>query len=358
MEGRGVRFMSSITQVSIAVPNFEVDQGAMHDVALRWIPDDLKLQEKFTRICSRSGVERRRFILPYAETLSLNGMAGRAALFEEHGTGLLTTAIEQALADSRYDPAEIDSIVFTSCSVPMIPSIDAKAIFQTSLRRDISRVPMYQQGCAGGVVALSLGSKLARQGKPVLVASTELCSLVFQPENQSGSHLVGAAIFADGAAATVISPDRGGMDHSGVNVIGTQSVLLPESRHLMGYDIFDDGFHLRLDRGLPNALVRAVPELVTSFLSSHGRYREEIGAWLFHPGGIKILDFLGETFSLEKEQCHWSYDVLREHGNMSSATILFVLQRFLSERRLEEGELALVLGIGPGLTVEMILLEG
>lgn len=355
--------MSSITQVSIAVPNFEVDQAAMHDVALRWIPDDLKLQEKFTRICSRSGVEQRRFILPYTETLSLNGMACRAALFEEHGTGLLTTAIERALADSSYDPAEIDSIVFTSCSVPMIPSIDAKAIFRTSLRRDITRVPMYQQGCAGGVVALSLGSKLARQGKPVLVASTELCSLVFQPENQSGSHLVGAAIFADGAAATVISPDysgvgHSGVDHSGVNIIGTQSVLLPESRHLMGYDIFDDGFHLRLDRGLPSALVRAVPELVSSFLSSHGKCREEVSAWLFHPGGIKILDFLGETFSLEKEQCHWSYDVLREHGNMSSATILFVLQRFLSERRLEPGELALVLGIGPGLTVEMILLEG
>lgn len=345
--------MSSITQVSLAVPSFEVDQAAMQDVALRWIPEDLKLQEKFMRICSRSGVEQRRFILPYTETLSLNGMAGRAALFEEHGTMLLTTAIERALANSSYDPAEIDSIVFTSCSVPMIPSIDAKAIFQTSLRRDITRVPMYQQGCAGGVVALSLGSKLARNGKPVLVASAELCSLVFQPENQSGSHLVGAAIFADGAAATVISPEC-----SGVNIIGTQSVLLPDSRHLMGYDIFDDGFHLRLDRRLPSALVRAVPELVTGFLSSHGRYREEVGAWLFHPGGIKILDFLGETFSLEGEKCHWSYDVLREHGNMSSATILFVLEKFLSEKKLEQGELALVLGIGPGLTVEMILIEG
>lgn len=126
----------------------------------------------------------------------------------------------------------------------------------------------------------------------------------------------------------------------------------------MVYEIFDNQFHLRLDRGLPNALVRAVPMLVRDFLSAHGKCREEIRSWLFHPGGIKILDFLGETFSLEREQCHWSYDVLREHGNMSSATILFVLEKFLNEKRLEQGELALVLGIGPGLTVEMILLEG
>ncbi len=132
---------------------------------------------------------------------------------------------------------------------------------------------------------------------------------------------------------------------------------MPDTRHLMGYDIFDDGFHLRLDRALPSALIAEAPAILDGFLARYGLQAGDVDYWLFHPGGIKILNFLRKTFDIELEQCHWSYDVLREHGNLSSATILYVLDQFLQDKQDREGKNTLVLGIGPGLTIEMILLR-
>ena len=345
--------MASINQVATIIPEHEMTIEGMSEVGRRWLSGDEVAQEKFLRISNQSGVKTRRFNLPYDQVLGLNGLQFRANQFEEVGIQMLVQGIEKALEDSHTDPLDVGALVFTSCSVPVIPSIDAAAILQSRLATDVSRVPIFQHGCAGGVIGLHLGAKLSRLGKPVVVSSVELCSLVFQPENHSGAHLVGAAIFADGAAATVISPDD-----DGVRFIDSRSVLLPNTRHLMGYDIFDDGFHLRLDRALPSKLVKEAPTIASEFLSANGLSSEQVNYWLFHPGGIKILEFLRETFNLEREQCHWSYDVLRDNGNLSSATILYVLQSFLDDKVLQPGEYAVVMGIGPGLTIEMILIQG
>ncbi len=344
--------MPSLLRFSTVLPEHQVDASHMEAVGASWLSNDEVAREKFLRISTQSGVDTRRFSMPYESILSLNGLQHRAAQFEENGTQMLIEAIESTLKENDQDPAEVGALVFTSCSMPMIPSIDAKAILESSLPSDISRVPIYQHGCAGGVIGLGLGAKLSSLGKPVIVSSVELCSLVFQPKNQSGAHLVGAAIFADGAAATLISPED-----SGVQILGTQSYLLPNSRHLMGYDIFDDGFHLRLDRALPNRLVHEAPAVLNQFLEKHEKQASDIDYWLFHPGGIKILEFLRETFSLSREQCHWSYDILRDHGNLSSATILYVVDAFLREEVMEPGQSALIMGIGPGLTIETVLLQ-
>ncbi|MCB9030536.1 MAG: hypothetical protein H6619_05745, partial [Deltaproteobacteria bacterium] len=318
----------------------------------RWLHDDKQSQAKFLRINSQSGVKTRRFTQPYDNILALNGLENRAAQFETIGTQMLVEAIEKTLQENNQAPEDIGALVFTSCSVPLIPSIDAAAILKSSLSPEISRVPIYQHGCAGGVIGLSLGAKLSKLGKPVIVSSVELCSLVFQRNNHSGAHLVGAAIFADGAAATIV-----GGSASNLSIVDSQSYLLPNSRHLMGYDIFDDGFHLRLDRALPSMLVKEAPKIVNSFLAKHDKEVSDINFWLFHPGGIKILDFLMESFSLSHEQCHWSYDVLRDFGNLSSTTIHYVLDSFQRDDVLKPGQNALIMGIGPGLTVELILLE-
>ncbi|MCB0311412.1 MAG: hypothetical protein KDD42_09265 [Bdellovibrionales bacterium] len=345
--------MSAFSQIATVTPEHLVDVDKIKKVSLDWLRDDRTAQEKFLRISTHSGVKTRKFVLPYEDILSLNGMEHRANQFEEEGTNLLVQAINNTLSENAQDASEIGAIIFTSCSVPSIPCIDARAILETKLPNNIARIPIYQHGCAGGVIGLALGSKLATLGKPVIVSSVELCSLVFQPNNHEGTQLVGAAIFADGAAATVIYPERGAL-----RIKDVESSLIPESRHLMGYDIFDDGFHLRLDRALPNTLVEHAPKIIEEFLKRNGKALDEIKYWLFHPGGIKILRFLEETFRLDKEQCVWSYDVLRDYGNLSSATILFVIDAFLKDRQLMPGENAIVMGIGPGLTVELILLEG
>jgi alkylresorcinol/alkylpyrone synthase len=344
---------ATLSHVSTTLPEHTLRPQDLPEIASEWLGEDTQTQEKFLRIGRNSGVETRRFIAPYREILKQSGLQSRSEMFEHFGIEMLTSAIEATLEHEEISPEEIGALVFTSCSVPVIPSIDAAAILKSRLLPSTSRIPIYQHGCAGGVIGMALGAKLAQLGKPVLVSSVELCSLVFQPKNQCGAHLVGASIFADGAAATLIRPEG-----SGVQFLGSQSYLIPESRHLMGYDIFDDGFHLRLDRSLPQKLILQAPTVVQDFLKNQNTSTDKIDYWLFHPGGIKILEFLRETFQLSKDQCHWSYDVLRDHGNLSSATILYVMNAFLQENVLKPGERALVMGIGPGLTIELILLEG
>jgi alkylresorcinol/alkylpyrone synthase len=342
-----------ISSVQTANPENVVTKEMLGGIGKEWLADDQEARSRFQRIVSGSGVSNRFFLTPYSEILALKGMQHRSEVFEEAGSDYLRRVFTETFSQEQCSPEDIASVIMTSCSVPAIPSIDARAILESGISPSVRRVPIYQHGCAGGVVSLGLGAEMTVPGKPVLISAVELCSLVFQPENHTGTQLVAAAIFADGAAAALISPE-----HGDVQILASQSFLLGDSRHLMGYDIFDDGFHLKLDRSLPTRLAHEAPEVVQHFLKEHKLTKEDISYWLFHPGGIKILNFLLDVFEIEQEKCHWAFDVLREYGNMSSATILFVLQKFLAEKLLCPGEKAVVMGIGPGLTVELVLLEG
>ncbi|RIL10475.1 MAG: hypothetical protein DCC75_04280 [Proteobacteria bacterium] len=342
--------MPSLSEIHTVLPNHGVPQSQLGEIGEIWLKDDPDALEKFVRISGNSGVKQRYFSLPYQEILSLNGLGRRAELFGLHGGRLLSQVVDAALSETQAE--QIGHFIFTSCSVPLIPSIDAAVVLESRLPRTVARIPIYQHGCAGGVVALALASKLAALGKPVLVSAVELCSLVFQPQDHAGAQLVGAAIFGDGAAALVVEPQGGQIE-----IVDAESYLISDSRHLMGYDIFDDGFYLRLDRSLPQALVQEAPRRVADFLSKNGLAIGDIDYWLFHPGGVRILEFLEEALDLQRDQCRWSREVLSEVGNLSSASVLFVLKRFMEAGQLSYGERALMLGIGPGLTIETVLME-
>jgi alkylresorcinol/alkylpyrone synthase len=168
---------------------------------------------------------------------------------------------------------------------------------------------------------------------------------------QAGN-IVGSAIFGDGAACVMVSNDEGPL-----RILHSQSFLIPNSHELMGYDILDDGTHLRLDKEIPQALVRAAPTAILNALTQAGLSIEDVGWWLFHPGGAKILAFLEQEFHIDREQSRWSWESLRSCGNMSSASILFALEAFLSDRPYARGDKVLMLGIGPGLTLQVNLFE-
>lgn len=344
--------MPSIRSVGISLPGFRYSIDDVRGFGSQWLIDRPELYELFIRFLQSSRTTSRYFCLPPDELLELGGMRQRTALFEERAPALGQLAIHEALSLAGAVPSDVGSLVFTSCSCPSIPAIDALMLEGVGLSRTTSRVPVYQHGCAGGVVGLEIGSKLCADGRYVLVSSVELCSLVFQRANPTPAQLVGAAIFADGAASAVIGPED-----DGLVIRGIESYLVPDSRHLMGYDLLDDGFHLRLDRELPKALAAVAPERVSQFLAEHNLTSEDISYWLFHPGGVKILDFLEATFHLRPEQARWSRETLTNVGNMSSATILFVLKAFLDSQVVKAGEKVLMLGVGPGLTIELILFE-
>lgn len=341
-----------ILTVQTATPSYSASIQEVSEASQAWLKSDSKESELFNRYLRSSGATDRRFVLPPREIISLRSPQKRAQLFEQYGAELSTVVAERALAKSTLSPDDIDALIFTSCSCPLIPSPDTFIIDRLGLRREVLRIPVYQYGCAGGIIGLGLAHRLGVTCRNVLLVSTELCSLVFQASNVSPAQLVGASLFADGSAAVVLSNRS---DSAQCAILAHRPFLLPETRHLMGYDIHDDGSHLILDKGLPQYLAKEVPSIVDSFLEAEGLSRSEIPWWLFHPGGTKILSSLQEVLGLHPQQCRWSGDILHTVGNMSSATILFVLKAFLDSKSAHSGDKFLMVGVGPGLTVEVVL---
>lgn len=345
--------MVFLSSIGTALPPHRADNAAISEASIQWL-EDPQQRALFLRFLSSSLTRARHFICSPTELLTLGGAKQRAEIFEREAPALAARAVDAALKGANLTPQDIDALLFTSCSCPLIPAPDTYLFDRMGFRRDIVRIPSYQFGCAGGVIGLGLALRLGASLKNILLLSTEICSLVFHAENRLASDLVGAAIFGDGAGAAILQSTPQG---AGLHLLSHQSYLLPETRHLMGYDIEDTGAHLRLDKELPSHLVRVAPALVDEFLAKHGLSRTDVKWWLFHPGGVKILSFLHDAFGLNASQACWASDVLTSVGNLSSATIAFVIKSFLQDRVAARGDRALIMGIGPGLTVELVLAE-
>jgi len=291
-------------------------------------------------------------VLPLNEILALEGQDDRARMFATKGVPLALEVVETALKNAEMSPKDISSVVFTSCTCPLIPSLDTEILQRMGFSPTVKRVPMYQQGCAGGVVGISLADRLSSQGENVLLISVELCSLLFRLRESSTVHLLGSALFADGAAASILTPEE-----KGLKVLGSQSYLLPETGQLMGYEIREDGAHLKLDRDLPSILQSSLLPVVNQFLDSLSLKQDDFPWWIIHPGGVKILDGIAGLLNLNEEQYGWANKVLSKVGNMSSATVQFVLNDCLNSGVVESKDKIMMVGIGPGLTVELIAFE-
>ena len=341
-----------LSAIEIAIPPYGASPEEVKEAAAEWLGEGSTEFELFQRYLRSSKTHNRHFIRPPLEVVRLRGSQQRAELFEQEAPRLALQAAKKLLETTKTDPHKIDAIIFTSCTCPLIPAPDTFVIDGLDLRREIVRIPSYQYGCAGGIIGLGLGNRLGASLHNVLLVSTELCSLIFQHSNRAPAQLVGASIFGDGAAAALLTNDEAG---GGISIVDHRSFLIPQSRHLMGYDIKDDGPHLLLDKELPMHLADWVPRLVDTFLAEHGLDRKAVPWWLFHPGGTKILDYLGQSLDLQPHQLRWAGEVLQSFGNLSSATILFVLNAFMRDGVAKPGDPILVVGVGPGLTIEMIL---
>jgi alkylresorcinol/alkylpyrone synthase len=344
--------MPSIISIATALPEFTYNTSDVIGVGAKWLEKHPEQRALFNKFVTSSKTQRRNFILSPSDILSIGGMQHRAELFETFAVPLGTQALRNAFEEVDVDPRHLKTLIFTSCTCPSIPSVDALILEQLSCERTTNRIPIYQHGCAGGVVGLGLAAELSKVQGLISVTSVELCSLVFQRNNPTAAQLVGSAIFADGAASVLISPED-----RGLVIRATQSYLVPDSRHLMGYEIRDDGAHLLLDRHLPQALIAVAPEQIRRFLAKSGLQKEDISYWLFHPGGTKILDFLEASLELEAHQAPWAREILTTVGNLSSATVLFVMKKFLSAKVCKPGDKVVMVGVGPGLTLELILFE-
>lgn len=341
-----------IATIETAIPPHRASQDEVLEAATEWLGDGTPEFNLFLRYVRSSRTLNRNFIVPPLEIIRLRGAQERARIFEREAPHVAIDAARKALEVTNTAPRDVNALVFTSCTCPLIPAPDTYVIDALGLRRDIVRFPSYQFGCAGGIIGLGLANQLGSSGGTTLMVSSEICSLLFHSNNRSAAQLVGASIFADGAAAAVLTTDN---RSGGLEICARQSFLLPESRHLMGYDVRDDGSHLILDKELPMHLADWVPRLVDQFLEAQNLSRKDIPWWLFHPGGTKILDYLSKALGLESSQARWAAEVLENVGNLSSATILFVMNSFMRDKVAKPGDPVMVVGVGPGLTVEILL---
>lgn len=341
-----------IQSMATAVPGPGYSIQDMQRAAQQWLAGHPESCALYERLLGTAQISRRHYVLPIDELLALRSVEERSLVFKREGLKLAEQVVSDCLLRAKVRPQDIQQSIFTSCSVPVIPALDAGVISKLNFSPSIRRIPLYQHGCIGGAVGLSLACESAALGQSTLLTSVELCSLVYQGGDLSRGNLVGSALFADGAAAVVVGPGHKGLVH-----LGSVPFLLPDSTHLMGYDLENDGAHLRLDRELPGELLRAAPSLLRDFLGAHNLNPEDVNWWLFHPGGVKIIQALEQEFKLKSEQSRFSWEVLDQFGNMSSASILFVLKNFLDSGCYSDRDKVLMLGVGPGLSLEFLLFE-
>jgi len=280
-----------------------------------------------------------------------HGFEEKNRLYLENAVSLLKEAAVECLATSGLEPRDIDLIVTVSTTGIATPSLDARLMNELPFRRDVQRLPIFGLGCGGGVLGLARAAACvrARPGSRVLLLVVELCTLTFRSRDRSVRNLVATALFRDGAAAAVLT------DHGpGPEVSAWGEYTWPDSLDIMGWDVVDDGLAVVFSRSIPE-LVRTRMRCVTEeFLASEGLGLHDIDSFICHPGGAKVLDALESAFKLQPGGLEESRAVLRDYGNMSATTVLFVLKRAL-EHRVPKRHL--LTSLGPGFSAAFLVLE-
>ncbi len=336
--------------VSTAFPPHVVDQETTIAGLAQLFPEE---SPAFIRgLVKRSGVETRHLAPSVPEVLAPSDFSERNRRYGSAAQALALTAARAALAKTRVDPERIDVLVDVSCTGLTIPALDVALSQELGLRPDVRRIPITEAGCAAGALALGLGGSLCSSGEVVLLVAVELCSLTLCGGDRSRTNLVSAALFGDGAGAAVLVP--GG---SGPRLTATGSYLIPGSRDAMGFDIGTHGLRIVLQKELPDLVQRDLGPVIERFLAAHGRSRSDVGLYLLHPGGRRILEAYHEVLGLGEAELAYSRESLRRYGNLSSVSVLTVLElAFEAGFPLAPGRDALVLGLGPGLSLELALL--
>jgi alkylresorcinol/alkylpyrone synthase len=266
-------------------------------------------------------------------------------------------ALVEALARAGLAREELDGLIFVSVTGVATPSIDARLINRLGLRSDLKRLPIFGLGCVAGAAGISRAADLLR-GEPrgvVALLSVELCSLTVQFQDLSIPNLVASGLFGDGAACAIVV--GGEREAGGPQIVATRSVFYPDSERVMGWDISESGFQIVLSAGVPDVVRNFLRADVDRFLAEHGLARRDIASWVCHPGGPKVLDAMAEAMQIAPAALALTWKSLREVGNLSSSSVLLVLQETMASARPVAGSWGLMLAMGPGFCSELVLLR-
>ena len=370
--------MTQILSVQSAFPPHRYPQAELTDayaglIGLR--PRQRALLERLHRNC---GVDTRHTVLPLAEYGTLGGVAATNDRYIAEATALGERALRGALDAAGIAAGDIDLLMVTSVTGVAVPSIDARLISRLGLRPDVKRLPIFGLGCVAGAAGLARMHDYLRgwPGHVAALLAIELCTLTVPMSAVMTADMVVSGLFADGAVALIAtgspdagSPDAGpsdaGLPQAGSprlpQVMATHSAVYPDSERALGWRLADDGFRIELTTELSAVVERELASSVTTFLSGHGLTIDDIDTWICHPGGPKVLDATRDSLKLPESAIAASRRSLAEHGNLSSASVLCILEQVAAGAgtggEIPAGSLGLMIGLGPGVSAELLLLQ-
>lgn len=347
--------MTRIAAVGCALPVHSYDQDELLRAFATLWAGRFHNPRRLEQIHRNVLVGRRHLALPIGEYQGLRGFGDANAAFIRCGLELGERAIREALAKAELEPRDVDHIFALSVTGIAAPSLDARLVNRLGMRSDVKRTPIFGLGCVGGAAGLARASDYLRAfpRHNAVVLSVELCSLTLQRGDASMANVIASGLFGDGAACALL---RGAeVATRGPRVLATRSIFYPDTEHVMGWEIGDGGFRVVLSADVPAVAAGLRPD-VEKFLVETGHTLGDIGVFICHPGGPKVLEAIERALSLPRDALARSWHHLAHVGNLSSASVLFVLGDALVEVP-AEGTLGLVLAMGPGFCSELVLLQ-
>jgi alkylresorcinol/alkylpyrone synthase len=347
-----------IIGVGSALPAHLYHQQQITDALIEHWGAGLSAQELLRRLHCRVGVDVRHlaFSLEQYAQFSTWGESNRAWLTASQELG--TKAIDAVLERTGFMRSDIDALYIVSITGVASPSLDARLANCMGLRSDIKRTPIFGLGCVGGAVGLVRAADYVRAfpNQVAVLLSVEVCSLTIQLDDLSIANMISSGLFADGAVAALLT-GQGTAAAQGPEIICTKSVFYPGTEDMMGWDISEKGFRVILSPKLPKLIKSRFAADVDSFLTEHGLSRTHVGSWVIHPGGPKILEAVESSLGLFDHELEASWECLSRCGNLSSGSVLKVLEEVIAGHRPQPGTFGVIAAMGPGFCAELLLVR-
>lgn len=360
--------MPAILSVSTFTPPYSLSQEVTCQFVKELFSESFQDLTRLLTVFQNGQIEKRNFAVPLEWFCHDHDLKERNDLYLELATDFGVEVISACLKNSSYlkktiNYEEIDAIFFVSSTGIATPSIDARIMNKLPFSQETKRIPLWGLGCAGGAAGLSRAYEfcLAYPAAKVLVVCIELCSLTFQKNDRSKSNLIGTSLFADGAACALVVGDEVRMNEYAKMqtipiILQTGSYLMPDSLDVMGWDVRQNGLYVIFSRDIPNIIQNWLKPAVEKFLQKKHLELARIDEFILHPGGKKVLDAYESALQLDQTKTSKSRSVLKTNGNMSSPTVLYVLDECLKDEK--ESEIYGLMGaLGPGFSAELLLLQ-
>ncbi|MFZ3579350.1 type III polyketide synthase [Virgibacillus sp. DJP39] len=359
--------MAYIISVGKGVPSHELQQNKIKELVKLIFPYNEKQLERLMPVYDNAMIDKRQLVVSEDWLKNPHTFEERNELYQKFAIKYSLQAIDHCLTNGIFLKSTIpydaiDMIAFVSSTGIATPSIDAHLINERPFRADIARMPLWGLGCAGGATGLSrvFDWITAHPDKNALLVCCELCSLTFQKDDASKSNIIGTALFGDGVGAALLigehSPLRYNNKKTIPKIVKSSSHIEKDTLSVMGWDVTNNGLGVIFSKNIPSLVNSLWKYHLYSFLSDNQLSKEAVHSYIAHPGGKKVLDAMENVLDLSTNKLRHSYHVLKEHGNMSSATVIYVLEEWMKEDILEN-ERSVLSSLGPGFSSELLLLE-